>query len=277
MDTLGSKKNNIPLYFQLEQIIKSKILMGEFVFGDQIPTEKDLCQTYQVSSITARQAILNLVNEGLLIRKQGKGTFVAERLRKIKDIKTLRLSGDINDIIPEGLRSQKVKVLDINKIKTPQRVAELLQIEGDKEIIHVRRTRSDNSVPVSYIKNYLPLKIGEKIKREDLYVYPMLDILRNRLKIPLTGGIQYVEAIVADYDIASALSVNIASPILYLETVIFERRKRPVEFVQTFYRPDQFRYSVKLGLKRKRNSGPENKAYRASASRSSRRRPESPS
>ena len=77
----------------------------------------------------------------------------------------------------------------------------------------------------------------------------MLDILRNRLKIPLTGGIQYVEAIVADYDIASALSVNICSPILYLETIIFERHKKPVELVQTFYRPDQFRYTVKLSIK----------------------------
>ena len=93
------------------------------------------------------------------------------------------------------------------------------------------------------------MEIGEKIKKEDLYRYPMLDILRNRLRIPLTGGIQSVKAIVADYDIASALSVNICSPILYLETVIFERHKKPVEFVQTFYRPDQFQYTVKLSIK----------------------------
>ena len=78
-----------------------------------------------------------------------------------------------------------------------------------------------------------------------------LDILRNRLGIPLTGGIQYVEAIIADYDIASALSISISSPILYLETIIFARQRKPVEFVQTFYRPDQFRYSVKLGLKKR--------------------------
>ena len=79
--------------------------------------------------------------------------------------------------------------------------------------------------------------------------YLMLGILRNRLKIPLTGGIQYIEAIVADYDIASTLLTSIASPILYLGTVTFAGQKRPVEFVWTFYRPDQFRYSVKLGLK----------------------------
>ncbi len=251
MNIQSSRKNNVPLYFQLEQIIRSKILMGELLPGEQIPTEKELCETYQVSSITARQAILNLVNEGLLIRKQGKGTFVAERLMNIKNIRTLHLRGDINDIIPEGLRSQKVEVLGIVKMKTPKRVAEVLGEEVGEEIIHVKRVRSDGGVPVSYIKNYLPLEIGEKIKQDDLCLYPMLEILRNQLKIPLTGGMQYIEAIVADYDIASALSTSISSPILYLETIIFARPRRPIELVQTFYRPDQFRYSVKLGLKRK--------------------------
>ena len=251
MNIQRSKKNNIPLYFQLEQIIKSKILMGEFLPGEQIPTEKDLCETYQVSTITARQAILNLVNEGLIIRRQGKGSFVREGLKKIKNIRTLQLRGDINDIIPEGLKTQEVKVLDIRKVISPKKVANLLNIEEGQEVVQVRRTRSDHGIPVSYIKNFIPLEIGEKIKREDLCIYPMLGILRNRLKIPLTGGIQYVEAIIADYDIAAALSISISSPILYLETIIFARQKKPVEFVQTFYRPDQFRYSVKLGLKKK--------------------------
>ena len=251
MNIQRSNKNNVPLYFQLEQIIKSKILMGEFVPGEQIPTEKDLCEAYQVSTITARQAILNLVNEGLIIRRQGKGSFVREGLKNIKNIKTLQLKGDINDIIPEGLETLKVKVLDITRVISPKKVANLLNIEEGQEVIQVRRTRSDSGIPVSYIKNYLPLEIGRKIRKEDLCIYPMMGILRNRLKIPLTGGMQYVEAIIADYDIASALSISISSPILYLETIIFARQKKPVEFVQTFYRPDQFRYSVKLGLKRK--------------------------
>jgi len=225
--------------------------MGEFVPGEQIPTEKDLCEAYQVSTITARQAILNLVNEGLIIRRQGKGSFVREELKNIKNIRTLQLRGDINDIIPEGLKKQEVKVLDIRKVLSPKKVANLLNIEEGQEVIQVRRTRSDHGIPVSYIKNYLPLEIGGKIKKEDLCIYPMMGILRNRLKIPLTGGMQYVEAIIADYDIASALSISISSPILYLETIIFARQKKPVEFVQTFYRPDQFRYSVKLGIKRK--------------------------
>jgi len=246
MNSLRPERKGIPLYFQVEQIIKSKIITGEFMPGERIPTEKELCKAYQVSNITARQAILNLVNEGLLIRRQGKGTFVTE---EITNIKTLQLSGNISDLITDGLKTQEVRVLDIVKIKPANRVAKVLNLEEGKEVVQVRRTRSVDDIPISYIKNYLPLEIGENIKKEDLCIYPMLQILRDKLKIPLKSGIQYIEAIVADYDISSALSVSFASPILYIETVIFARQKKPIEFVQTFVRPDRYRYSVKLYLK----------------------------
>lgn len=189
---------------------------------------------------------MNLVSEGLLIRKPGKGTFVTE---EITNTKTLQLSGNINDLITDALKTREVRVLDITRIKPPKRVANLLNTEEDEEVVQVRRTRSANDVPISYVKNYLPLEIGKNIRKEDLSVYPMLQILRDQLEIPVRSGIQYIEAIVADDDISSALSVSISSPILYIETVIFARQKRPVEFVQTYVRPDRYRYSVKLSVK----------------------------
>jgi len=251
MYTLRSGKVNIPLYFQLEQILKSKIITGEYMPGEQIPTEKELCENYQVSSITARQAVLNLVNEGLLIRMQGKGTFVTE---DIGNINTLQLSGSINDLITDGLKTQEVKVLSINRIKPPKKISNFLRIGGDEEVIQVRRTRNAHNLPVSYIINYLPIETGVKIKEEDLQKYPMLQILRDQIGIPLSGATQYIEAIIADYDIASTLSVSITSPVLYIETLVFKKGKKPVEFVRTFIRPDRYKYSVKLSMKR----GPKN-------------------
>ena len=246
MNSLRSDKSNIPLYFQLEQIIKSKIITGEYLPGEQISTEKELCKTYGVSSITARQAVLNLVNEGLLVRMQGKGTFVTE---EIKNVNTLQLSGSINDLITDGSKTQEVKILSISKIRTPKLVAKLLETIEGEEVVQVRRTRNTNNSPVSYIINYLPVEIGEKIKEEDLCKYPMLQILRDQCKIPLQSGIQYIQAVVADYDISSALSVSICSPILCIETTIFAKRKKPIEFVQTYIRPDRYKYSVKLTVK----------------------------
>jgi GntR family transcriptional regulator len=246
--TLSLEKKNIPLYVQLEQIIKSQIMTGERLAGEQIPTEKDLAKIYQVSSVTVRQALLNLAEEGLLVRKQGKGTFVQGGVPNVKNIMTLKVRGDINDVVPEGLASQKVRVLDIGRMSSPRRIAGVLNLNEGDEIFRIRRTRSDNGVLLSYVKNYLPVDIGEKIQKEDLLAYPMLHILRNKLGLPLKTGVQYIVAVIADYEIASALSISISSPVLYLETIYFEEGEKPVEFVQTFYRSDQFKYTLKFDL-----------------------------
>ena len=249
MKKLGLKRTNIPLYVQLEQIIKSKIIMGELSPGTKIPSDKELCETYQVSSITARQAVLNLVKEGLLYRQQGKGTFVNEGTGNVKNIMTLNVKGTIKDVVPENLSKQKVYVLGIDLIQCPTRVADVLDLKQNQEAIEVKRKRCDSDEPVSYIKNYLSADIGQKITRKDLQRYSMLHVLRNKLGISLEKGIQYIEAVSADYEIATALKVNISAPVLYLETLIFDQNKQPVEFVQTFYRSDRYKYTLNMNLK----------------------------
>jgi GntR family transcriptional regulator len=248
MRTPKLERKNIPLYVQLEQILKSKIITGEILPGDQIPTEKELSETYKVSSITARQAVLNLVQEGLLTRKQGKGTYVQGGTTNVKNIMTLSVKGDINDVVPEDLSSQKVNVLDISRVSCPKRVKSTLNLNEGEEVFRIRRTRSDDGVILSYVKNYLPLEIGEKIEREDLKTFPMLHVLRSKLGLPLKTGVQYITAVIADFEIASALSVSISSPVLYLETIISIEGDKPIEFVQTFYRSDQFKYTLKFDL-----------------------------
>lgn len=237
---------SIPLYFQLEQILKSKILTGGFSAGEKIPTENELCETYHVSKVTVRQALLNLVNEGLLVRKQGKGTFTRDV--EGKSASTFKFCGNIDSFIDDGLKMNEVIPIDITRKSPSSTVARLLNIKEGMEIVEIRRTRNYSNTPVSYIRNYLPSEIGKKIKREDLLTKSMLQILRDKLKIQITHGTQYIEAIVADYDVASALSINIFSPVLYSELIMFGRDGKPVEFAQHFFRPDQFRYTIELKL-----------------------------
>ncbi len=240
------KKGSIPLYFQLEQIIKSKILTGGFTPGEKIPTEDELCETYQVSKITVRKAISNLVSEGLLDRKQGRGTFIREDGGK--SASTFKFSGNIDDFVSDGLKMSEVVLLDVTRQGSSSKVAKSLNIDQGTKVVEIRRTRNSKKTPVSYIKNYLPLEIGKRIKKEDLLSKSMLQILRGKLKIKVTRGVQYIEAIVADHDVATELSINIFSPVLYAELIMFGGDGRPVEFAQHFFRPDQFRYTIELKL-----------------------------
>jgi GntR family transcriptional regulator len=249
MKKIRLNKKDIPLYVQLEQILKSQIMTGELLPEKRIPTEKELAEIYHVSSITARQAIMRLVQEGLLFRKQGKGTFVRKGLKNAKNIMTFQVAGDLKDVVPEGLMLQKVDVLGMDIVKSSGLVAEALEMAEQQDVSRVMRTRTDNDVIISYIKNFLPVEIGEKITRADLAAKPMLHVLKNKLKLSLKKGIQYVVAVSADYEIASALSISISSPVLYLETIIYDVNDRPVDFVQTFYRSDHFRYTLKIDMK----------------------------
>lgn len=249
MKQIRLNKTGIPLYVQLEQILKSQIMTGELLPEKRIPTEKELAKTYHVSSITARQAIMRLVQEGLLLRKQGKGTFVRKGLKNTKNIMTFQVAGDLKDVVPEGLMTQKVNVLGIDIVKGSGLVAEALKIPEQQDVYCTMRTRTDNNIIISYVKNFLPVDIGGMITREDLLAYPMLYILKNKLNLSLQRGIQYVVAVSADYEIASALSISISSPVLYLETIIYDVNDRPVDFVQTFYRSDYFRYTLQIDMK----------------------------
>jgi GntR family transcriptional regulator len=249
MDKIRLNKREIPLYVQLEQILKSQIMTGELLPEKRIPTEKELAAIYHVSSITARQAIMRLVHEGLLLRKQGKGTFVRKGLKNTKNIMTFNVAGDIKDVVPEGLISQQVTVLGIETVNSSWLVADALEMADQGDVRLITRTRADNNLVISYIKNYLPVDIGGKITKADLIAKPMLHVLKNKLKLSLKKGIQYVVAITADYEIASALSISISSPVLYLETIIYDTNDRPVDFVQTFYRSDLFRYTLKIDMK----------------------------
>lgn len=246
METEILARKHVPLYLQLEQIIKSKVIKGEFLPGDRIPTEKELCETYQVSTITVRQAILNLVKQGLLFRKQGKGTFISDV--ETKNIKKIQFAGNIDGFIKNGLKLSKIEVLSIEKRIPPYKISRALDIPDNAEIVEIIRRRDADDVPMAYLKSYMPVEIGNKIAKKDLKNYSMLQVLRDKLNITVTTGTHNIEAVAADYDVSNVLALEMFSPVLYAELHMFTKEKRPVEFTQAFFRPDRFIYSIEVNM-----------------------------
>ena len=119
----------IPLYYQLEGLLREKIVSGKFVAGDKLPTESELIQQYGVSRITVRQALTVLAEEGLIERRQGRGTFVAERRTRTKRTfeGQTHLTGSLDEVIAMGL-STPVKVIEMNRVEADPHEAELLGV-----------------------------------------------------------------------------------------------------------------------------------------------------
>jgi len=232
----------IPLYYQLENILRSKIEGGEVMPNHKLPTEQELSREYKISRATVRQALAALVSEGLLYRKQGKGTFVTEKASQTKSVK---LTGFTEDLFSEGHQAE-VKIMEVRRVPVPERVAAVLRVPAGEEVIRFKRLRSLDGAPFSYVLNYMVPEIGEKISERDLQNHTVLHLLEDKLGISL-GTIRHaVESIKADVEVASLLGISVFEPVLYMETAVYSADGQAVEAVDSFFRSDRYRYTVEL-------------------------------
>jgi GntR family transcriptional regulator len=238
--------NRVPLYYQLEHMLREKINAGAFVPGDRLPTESELIEQYNVSRITVRQALATLADDGLIERRQGRGTFVAERRTRKKTFEgTIHLTGSLDELIEMGLNTP-VKLLEMNQVKASAQEAELLTVKPGAPIYHLKRLRVRDGKPFSLIVNKLPEDIGSQLTREELESGALLQVLETKLGLKLRDARQMIRAELADPYVASLLEVRIGSPLLSIERTVYADDGRPVEYVHTLYRSDLYSYSVYL-------------------------------
>ena len=215
-----------------------------------MPSEEALAKEYNLSRITVRQALSSLESDGLIVRKRGKGTFVS---KKHTYLESPKFTGFIEDLISMGIRT-KSKILDISMVEGPQTIQEHLELEVGTQLFRIEKIRLVEGSPFSYVLNYLPPDIGQKIKKEDLIVKPLLVILEGDLGIKATEAVQSIEATIADTHVAPFLRIRVGDPLLKVERTVFDVNHKPVEYVSVLYRADKYFYTVNLKRKRSRNS-----------------------
>ena len=244
------KKEAIPLYYQLETILRKRISSGELARGDLLPSEEALAKEYNLSRITVRQALSSLESDGLIVRKRGKGTFVS---KKHTYLESPKFTGFIEDLISMGIRT-KSKILDISMVEGPQTIQEHLELEVGTQLFRIEKIRLVEGSPFSYVLNYLPPDIGQKIMTEDLIVKPLLMILEDDLGIKATEAVQSIEATISDTHVAPLLGIRVGDPLLKVERTVFDVNHKPVEYVSVLYRADKYFYTVNLRRKRSDSS-----------------------
>lgn len=240
----------IPLYYQLETILRKRILSGEFPPDVPLPSEESLGKEYEVSRITVRRALSALEQEGIISRKRGKGTFVSEKPRSLD---SPRLSGFIEDIISMGIKT-KTRVVDISWVEAPENVKERLNIKKQDKMLRIEKIRLIKGSSFSHVFDYLPPDIGQNIPSDKLTEKPLLMILEDDLDIRADTAIQTVEATIADAQVATLLGIRVGEPLLKVERTVFDVKEKPVEYVSVLYRADKYFYTVNLKRKRSKNS-----------------------
>lgn len=234
----------VPLYHQIQHLLRHRIHSGLYLPGTQIPSEHDLSRELDVSRVTLREALRELVRENLLVKVQGKGTFVASN--PPKRLTPVRYTGFLEEL---QARVRQLKVNDVEVTESPvtAELREALQLDATTtRLTLIKRLRHIDNEPFSYTLNYLPIDIGARIPVKDLYTLPLLKILQDDLKIPIVKARETIEAAPADPDTARRLGIPALYPVLHMTRVMYTTRERPFELVDIYYRADKYHYSVNL-------------------------------
>ncbi len=211
--------------------MREKISSGEWKPGDLIPSERELGEQYGISRMTARQAITELVNEGLFYREQGKGTFVSRH--KITQ-QLIRLTGFTEDIKARGQRPGS-RIISAKMVPADETVAEHLHIKTGLMIFQLQRLRLADEEPLAIEVSNLCFPGCEKLLEDDLEQNSLYRLLEHKYGLPLMEAEQQLEAGLISPDEAQFLKVPVGSAALFVRRTTYTERDQPIEYARSIY------------------------------------------
>jgi GntR family transcriptional regulator len=243
MNEIIDFESHIPYYLQLMDILKEKVHQKDWVPGDQIPGEQDLCELYRISRTVVRQALRELELEGVVSRRKGKGTFIS--LPKISEGLVQKLTGFYQDMVERGLKPV-TKVLHQNVNPSNEKVARFLNIKPGEKVIDIQRLRFINEVPIQLVTTYIPFEICPALASVDLTNRSLYEFLENECGVFIAKGRRYIEAVLANEAEAALLGIERGAPLLMLDSISSLENGRPVEYYHALHRGDRSRFEVEL-------------------------------
>ncbi len=233
-----------PLYFKIEMDLRKKIMAKEYAPGQLLPSERDLMQIYNVSRLTVREAINRLVAQGMVKKKQGKGTFVNEPT-------TEHMVGSLNSSSEVFLLKNyvvKTKVIASKVTDPTPEIRQKLQMSTDEseKIFFLERVRYANHKPVAHIKCYLPYGPIENIENIDFSVAALYRTLEDYYRLELYEAYEVIEAASVGKISAALLEIEPGAPVLLNQRTAYLKDGRVIEYEKVFYRSDIFKYHNKL-------------------------------
>ncbi len=237
------KDSRIPYYYQLKQYIIKEIESGRWVPGQQVLPEIKVCEMFDISRTVIRQAYQELVNEGYLIKKKAKGTFIAEP--KISENLVQSLRGFFEDMTSRGYKV-KNDVLVQEKIKPSKKVAENLGLDMDEEVITIVRVRKINDEPIVYDRTYLPFKFCPELVNEDLSSKSLYSFLEGKYNLKIDTGKRFIEATLAKEEEARLLNIKKGSPLILIESINYLKNNVPIEYYVALHRADRIKLVTHL-------------------------------
>jgi len=232
----------MPLYHQVYLVLRNKILTGEYGFGALLPSEQETSETFGVSRITAKRALNDLAGDGLVLRERGRGTKVVFHA-PTPPVKA-NVEGLLENLLAMGLETE-VRLLAFEYVRPTDMVSRILCCDKTALVQRAVRVRLLEKEPFSYLVTHVPDWIGQSYSRGDLAERPLLTLL-ERSGVVISRAEQTISATLADVEVSAALGIELGSPLLKIDRVVYDQSERPVEYITALYRPDRYQHRMML-------------------------------
>ncbi len=233
-----------PLYQQIKALIMRGLQGGEWKPGEAIPSELDLAARFRVSQGTVRKAIDELASENLLVRRQGKGTFVSTHAEEQVQYRFLRLQSE------EGGTAQPMQrhFLDCRRARASADMARMLKLRAGDMAVQIRRTLSSQDRPVVLDDIWLPGALFKGLTAERLSEYrgPLYGLFETEFGVRMIRAEEKIRAVAADSGTSELLKVPVGSPLLSVERLSRTYGDKPVEWRRGLYNTANFHYRNEL-------------------------------
>ena len=215
-----------PLYRQIKDLLVQALERGEWKPGEMIPSELELAARFQVSQGTVRKAVDELSTENLLVRRQGKGTFVATHHEARAQFRFLRVVPDDHDPVPAVSR-----YLECKRVRAVAEIAQQLAVKPGDALVYLRRLLSFDDAPIVLDEIWLPGNLFRKLTAERLAQYrgPLYGLFETEFGTRMIRADERIRAVAAGADAARSLKIAPGSPLLLVERVSYTYGERPVE------------------------------------------------
>lgn len=231
-------KSHIPLHIQAEELLRKLITDPQYTDGKFLPNEIDLANKFAISRTTLRQVLNKLVYEGLLVRKKGVGTKVANPSISTKSNNWLSFSQEMK---ARGIPIKNFE-LHISWVKPEEKIVNFFNIKPTQKVLRLERLRGRPEEPFVYFISYFHPRIG--LTGEEDFKRPLYNILQSDYNVVAQLSKEEISAIAADKFIAPKLETEIGSPILFRKRYVYDQADRPIEYNLGYYKANSFIYTV---------------------------------
>lgn len=231
-----SEQRASPLYLQLYHLLRREIVNGNWQPGDQLPSEHQLVDRYQVSRATVRQAMQELLADGMIERKRGRGSFVAT---PSLEQNLVRIVSFTEDMQRRGMEPQ-TRLIAAGLMPATERMARKLDVQAGEKLVRLERLRLADAQPMSVEVSCLVYRYCGGILDHDFTRNSLREALWQQFDIRLSRAEQTIHAIAAEEEMAELLAIEPGAPLLYIERVSYSDYDVPVEYLRLYHRGDRY-------------------------------------